>query len=844
MNKLLTLALLVFITFGVNGQAKNTGINKLISNSEIINQVQKSLSSTSAIVWSDDFSVASNWSMSNQTNDNQDWVISTTGPSGTYSTAIGTLSSTSAGNGFAMFDSDLLGSSGGTQNASITNAVSIDLSSYNATTLSFHQRYRRFQTDQTYIGISTDGINWQSIQVNSLVTQGATVDNDVIVNISAYADNEALVWIRFQYVGSWDYVWMVDDVVIEGTSFNQAQILSITPNIGNQGESLFVSLSGQYTNFVQGSTTVCFQQATSTTTIAQTAPSVSWFQQATSTIFCGYNINVIDAFNFTFDLDVPAIAPPGMYDAKVTDPVDGLIVEPSAFEVVQINLPVSWNYTSTLVSHAIIIPDYAQLTIDGNALSIGDYLGVFFDNGTDMVCGGYVQWDGNTAQLSAWGDDVGTGVVDGFAVGDEFAWKVFDLSTSTDYDATASYQTAGFPNTSLFAVNGLSGVSALAALSIESQVLSLVSGWSIFSTYIDPLTPDIEDVFSPILSNIVIIKNGNGFVYWPPFVNLIGNMVIEEGYQVNLTAASSLTVNGSAVDPQNTPISLPSGWSIMAYLRQSPANIQVMLSPIVSQIIIAKNGSGEVYWPIWGVNGIGNMIPGEGYQVKLLSQQVLTYPANAPTSKDLITTSTYNPLYFNEAENTGANMSLAIPESAWSFEIRFGDEVAVLNNNELVVGSAVFTGSNMVITMWGNDELSASKDGLNENEAFQLHYYNHITGEKQRMVIREYISGNGLYKKDGISEAGRIETVSEIVFEELFPNPASNYTTIRFYTAHEEVIGISVYDNAGRLIESSNNSYMKGEHELRLDLSGYASGLYFCKIEGTDINNSLQFEVQ
>ena len=32
---------------------------------------------------------------------------------------------------------------------------------------------------------------------------------------------------------------------------------------------------------------------------------------------------------------------------------------------------------------------------------------------------------------------------------------------------------------------------------------------------------------------------------------------------------------------------------------------------------ILKNSVGDVYWPEFGLNSIGNMSPGEGYQIKL-----------------------------------------------------------------------------------------------------------------------------------------------------------------------------------------------------------------------------------
>ncbi len=49
----------------------------------------------------------------------------------------------------------------------------------------------------------------------------------------------------------------------------------------------------------------------------------------------------------------------------------------------------------------------------------------------------------------------------------------------------------------------------------NEQVVELVQGWSIMSTFIDPFNPSIDSVFAPVESDVLLIKNGGGSVYWP-----------------------------------------------------------------------------------------------------------------------------------------------------------------------------------------------------------------------------------------------------------------------------------------------------------------------------------------
>ena len=194
---------------------------------------------------------------------------------------------------------------------------------------------------------------------------------------------------------------------------------------------------------------------------------------------------------------------------------------------------------------------------------------------------------------------------------------------------SVSYNTISFPDSGNFAINGISGISTLDFISSETQTLSISPGWSIISTYIDPFESNIDSIFQLIQQEVIIIKNDSGLIYWPLYgVNNIGNISVEDGYQINMTSSQNIDIVGVLVDPQNFPIQISSGWSIIGYTRTSPAAIASMLSGISSNINIVKNGAGQIYWPQFGINSIGNMNPGEGYQIKMNNAAILTYPPN------------------------------------------------------------------------------------------------------------------------------------------------------------------------------------------------------------------------
>ena len=163
------------------------------------------------------------------------------------------------------------------------------------------------------------------------------------------------------------------------------------------------------------------------------------------------------------------------------------------------------------------------------------------------------------------------------------------------------------------------------------QNISLNAGWNIFSTYIDPVFPLLASLFIEIENNVELVKDYQGGIFWPQYgINLIGNITIGQGYQIKVNTADTLTVFGSELIPEQTPIAVPAGWSMIGYLRKTPALLDSMLYTIQSNIEIVKDQIGNVYWPQYGFNLIGDIEPGQGYQIKMNIADTLIYLENIP----------------------------------------------------------------------------------------------------------------------------------------------------------------------------------------------------------------------
>lgn len=161
------------------------------------------------------------------------------------------------------------------------------------------------------------------------------------------------------------------------------------------------------------------------------------------------------------------------------------------------------------------------------------------------------------------------------------------------------------------------------------QSVSMVKGWNMISSYIQPQDPAIPAVFNDIEGQVNIVKNGDGQAYWPALnIDQIKVWSSEDGYQVNTAALTTLFVKGSSINPTQTPINLLAGWNLISYLRSSSMAVGTAVAGINNSLTIIKDGNGNVYWPAMNINTIGQMQPGQGYQVYMKNAAQLLYPGN------------------------------------------------------------------------------------------------------------------------------------------------------------------------------------------------------------------------
>ena len=104
-----------------------------------------------------------------------------------------------------------------------------------------------------------------------------------------------------------------------------------------------------------------------------------------------------------------------------------------------------------------------------------------------------------------------------------------------------------------------------------------------------------------------------------------------QGYHIKTTADVSVEICGTYLFPENHSIPLTSGWNLIGYLRLEPAEIAAVLADVTqtNNLIIAKDYMGNAYLPEWNFNGVGDIVPGRGYQLKIVLDDVLYFLSNS-----------------------------------------------------------------------------------------------------------------------------------------------------------------------------------------------------------------------
>ncbi len=475
----------------------------------------------------------------------------------------------------------------------------------------------------------------------------------------------------------------------------------------------------------------------------------------------------------------------------------------------------SWAVTTTSENHTILVPVTATFDINGNSIANGDIIGVFYVQNGMLQCGGKITWNGASNTITAYGNDAPND--NGFEDNETFQWKIWDASEMMTYNATVTYDNT-LPQTNTYQNDGISGILGIESGSVQN--IDIVDGWNFISTNLSPADANISVAMAPIANDIELAKDENGQVYWPEFnINNIGDITIGKAYKVNANTDVTWNVSGSTINPEQHPLQLPQGWSYLGYLREASANISSVMNAVSTDIFLVKNLNGDTYWPAFNINNIGNMEPGKGYQINMTNATTFTFPSNSTVLPSLKTgNSILENKVFTSVNKTQEHMHIAIPVSAWKFDVNVEDEIGVFNTNDELIGAGVFNEDHLAVTIFGNQDLELSP--------VTLKLWDNKQGVYQDLLINE--KAFVLYAKDQASIINSIaKKTSTGLHEDIFIMQEQGQVEAIFTNFEETLYYISVFNSVGQKVSERSQWISSDDHSVLITNEQLTEGVYF-----------------
>lgn len=259
---------------------------------------------------------------------------------------------------------------------------------------------------------------------------------------------------------------------------------------------------------------------------------------------------------------------------------------------------------------------YTNMTVGVNTPQLNDFIGgqigAFYDLDEDgtLECVGLEEIYGGFFGIAIWGDDITTYEKDGLDSGDIPNWAIL-------YNDTVSYIEQPIQFTG-YITNGIVQFTSLEIYVNYGCTDSEACNYNNIALS-DDGTCTYSNVYYNCDGTCVSDSNNDG----------ICDIIFEGCTDSTYTEYSPLASfdNGSCetkwkeaytqIQESSILIDLEAGWNLIGYTNDYPFDVVEAFEEIVDDIIIVKNNNAEIYIPEWEFNGIGDLLPGQGYQIKL-----------------------------------------------------------------------------------------------------------------------------------------------------------------------------------------------------------------------------------
>jgi hypothetical protein len=494
-----------------------------------------------------------------------------------------------------------------------------------------------------------------------------------------------------------------------------------------------------------------------------------------------------------------------------------------------------WVVTPTGTIHTILVPASVVPDVFGVPLTAGDWIGVFYVNDEGMeVCGGAATISpfGNTV-VSAYGDDITTTEKDGFADGEAFWWRLFDMSETIEYNAVATYD-ASAPDQGFFVQMGLSELTALNAEEFISNFV-FKEGWNSMSSFIIPENPAMEDLFASMVDELVIFRNLTE-IYWPEEnFNTIGDFNNQSGYVMKLTEDKNLQIVGSG-NASRELVFENAGWYYAPVLSECPVLIEELFGAQIANVIIIQELIGSsVYWPDMSIFSLQELTPGKAYSIKVSDAFTVEFPV-CDLKSGVVNNEGTNQVntVWGSVKFSPYKQITAILTSAM-IDLQAGDMIGAFDENDNLFGFTTITNltTNTAISIFGSDQVTSAENGFMNGQNVKYKLFRESSGEEFNLEVSYSenlgntsgkFQSNSMAAIKSVALKSGIETSEQFSFD-VFPNPASSEVVLKLNTSETATATLNVFEVSGRLVMEREI-----QKQTMLNVSELSHGVYYIKV--------------
>mgnify|MGYP001003517894 CR=1 FL=1 len=368
---------------------------------------------------------------------------------------------------------------------------------------------------------------------------------------------------------------------------------------------------------------------------------------------------------------------------------------------------------------------------------------------------------------------------------------------------------------------------------LMTQSIPLPAGWSGLSSFVMPANDNMVSIFDPLGSNFIIAQTMSSVYYPAGGLNSIVNWQPQSAYKVKMNTPDLLDISGE--EEINKVFGMSTGWSLVPVIANQPVNVASLFAGTSVRLVKDVAGVG-VYWPAYGINTLGSLLPGKAYFAYLNSPGSVTFPANAKSAWTAQLQQIKHPDHpWNEVAITGSSHLIAV-EGNNPQGLLAGDIIGVFAQQQLCYGVAeiIDPKNNFILTAYANDATTVSKDGFDEMELLTYRVYRPSTGETFDVEV-EYdlqLPQSGYFTGEGLS-AIKLMKLSATGMENnpgagimIYPNPTDGYVQV---SGTGEFTQIDVVGTLGAFVQTIQTG---GESSVNIDLSGLQPGVYQIRLTG------------